>query len=75
MDYLKPDGLVELAFTKMPYGKYQGRLLVDIPEAYYVWFEKKGFPDDDMGIKMRAMFEIKVNGLEYLLHPILGRQQ
>jgi uncharacterized protein len=73
MDYLDPDGLIELAKTKMPFGKYHNRYLLDIPETYYVWFDKKGFPDSDFGLKMRAMYEIKINGLEYLLKPLLKR--
>jgi uncharacterized protein len=73
MDYLSPEGLVDLANAKMPFGKYGGRYLLEIPEAYYGWFQKKGFPEGEIGLKLRAMHEIKINGLEYLLKPLLKR--
>ena len=62
--------LVELVNTSMPYGKYTGRLLCDLPEPYLVWFRQKGFPEGKLGQQLSAMYEIKVNGLEYLLKPL-----
>lgn len=62
--------LIELASTRMPFGKYQGRLLCDLPEPYLVWFHQKGFPTGELGNQLSAMYEIKVNGLEYLLKPL-----
>lgn len=62
--------LLELANTRMPYGKYKGRYLVDIPEPYYVWFRQKGFPPGKLGFMLAEMYEIKVNGLEKLIHPL-----
>jgi len=62
--------LQKLANTKMPFGKYKNRFLVDIPEAYYVWFSQKGFPKGELGEMMQLMNEIKINGLEYLIHEI-----
>ena len=62
--------LYELVNTKMPFGKYAGRLLCDLPERYLVWFKQKGFPPGQIGIQLAAMYEIKVNGLEFLLKPI-----
>ena len=62
--------LLELVNTPMPFGKYQGRLLCDLPEPYLVWFHQKGFPSGKIGIQLSAMYEIKVNGLEYLLKPL-----
>ena len=62
--------LIELAHYRMPFGKYKGRLLVDLPEPYYTWFRQKGFPDGKLGELMRAMDEIKVNGLEPLIRKI-----
>ena len=68
----KPDAavLLELAKMRMPFGKYKGRLLIDLPEPYVVWFSQKGFPDGKLGDMLRTVYEIKVNGLEYLFKPL-----
>ncbi|MBN1296032.1 DUF3820 family protein [bacterium] len=65
--------LIELATTRMPFGRYKGRLLVDLPEPYLVWFRQRGFPDGKLGMQLASLYEIKVNGLEYLLRGILKR--
>lgn len=57
----------ELRNMRMPFGRYQGVLLKDIPENYYIWMMDKGFPSGKLGDMMRCMYEIKLNGLEYLL--------
>lgn len=62
--------LKDLATQKMPFGKYQGRVLMDLPEPYLVWFANKGFPQGKLGERLRLLHEIKVNGLEYLLKPL-----
>jgi uncharacterized protein len=62
--------LIELVNTHMEFGKYKGRLLCDLPEPYLVWFHQKGFPPGKLGVQLSAMYEIKVNGLEYLLKPL-----
>ena len=62
--------LIKLANYRMPFGKYANRLLVDIPERYYVWFSYQGFPEGELGGFMIMMFDIKVNGLEHLLQPL-----
>lgn len=69
---LKPDKqkLIELAHYRMPFGKYKGRYLVDLPEAYYIWFQQKGFPDGKLGDLLRSMLEIKVNSLESVIRRI-----
>lgn len=67
---LDPAYLLKLAKAKMPFGKYAGRRLVDLPEAYVVWFAKKGFPKGELGEMLQAVYEIKVNGLEYLFKPL-----
>lgn len=54
----------------MPFGKYAGTLLVDLPEPYLVWFGQEGFPDGELGEMLRCMYEVKVNGLEYLFDPL-----
>lgn len=65
-----PQHLIELAHYKMPFGKYKNFDLIDIPEYYFVWFKQKGFPDGKLGVMMQQMYEIKLNGLEELIHTI-----
>ncbi|MGB5821167.1 MAG: DUF3820 family protein [Saonia sp.] len=69
---IRPDKekLIELAHYKMPFGKFKGRYLVDLPEPYLTWFDQKGFPEGKLGNLLRAMYEIKVNGLEPLIRRI-----
>lgn len=69
---MTPDSqrLIELANHRMPFGKYKGRRLVDLPEPYIVWFSKQGFPEGKLGEQLRLLHEIKVNGLEYLFAPL-----
>jgi hypothetical protein len=62
--------LVELASIRMPFGKYKDRILCDLPEPYLVWFHQKGFPPGRIGTLLSALYEIKLNGLEYLLQPL-----
>lgn len=64
------DQLLELAAMKMPFGKYSGRLLIDLPEPYIVWFGQQGFPKGKLGEMLANVYEIKVNGLEYLFEPL-----
>ena len=54
----------------MPFGKYQGRCLIDLPENYLVWFAGQGFPEGKLGKMLQAVYEIKLNGLESLLDPL-----
>jgi uncharacterized protein (DUF3820 family) len=65
-----PTILIELANTKMPYGKYAGRVLADIPEPYLVWLSQQGFPKGRLGEQLQFLYEIKLNGLEGLLKPL-----
>jgi len=62
--------LKELVSIKMPFGKYQGTLICNLPENYLVWFRQKGFPQGKIGVLLATMFEIRLNGLEYLLDPL-----
>ena len=62
--------LLKLAKTKMPFGKYAGVNLIDLPETYVVWFSQKGFPEGELGKMLQEIYEIKVNGLEYLFAPL-----
>jgi uncharacterized protein (DUF3820 family) len=65
--------LIELANYKMPFGKYKGEFLVNLPESYYIWFQQKGFPDGKLGNLMKEMYEIKVNGLEDLIRRLIKK--
>jgi uncharacterized protein (DUF3820 family) len=69
---IQPDNqkLIELAHYKMPFGKYKGRYLVQLPEPYLIWFQQKGFPQGKLGELLKAMTEIKINGLEALIYKI-----
>jgi uncharacterized protein (DUF3820 family) len=62
--------LLELVRTRMPFGKYKDRLLCDLPEAYLAWFQRKGFPQGHIGTLLTLLYELKLNGLEYLLKPL-----
>ena len=53
---MNPENLIELAHYKMPFGKYQDRYLVDLPEYYYTWFKQKGFPEGKLGMMMEQMY-------------------
>lgn len=63
--------LVELANARMPYGKYHGKYLLYLPEAYLVWYKNKGFPAGKLGRQLELMLEIKINGLEDLIRPLI----
>ena len=67
--------LLALASMRMPFGKYQGRLLIDLPEPYVVWFAQTGLPEGKLGSMLQAVYEIKVNGLEYLFTPLRQAKQ
>ena len=72
-ELLSPDILVELANSKMPFGKYQGWRLCNLPEPYLIWFHRKGFPKGKLGMQLATLYEIKMNGLEYLLKPLIKK--
>lgn len=63
--------LLALVQARMPFGKYKDRRLMDLPEDYLLWFKQKGFPAGKLGEQLALMYEIKSNGLEYLLKPLL----
>ncbi|TQV86292.1 DUF3820 family protein [Exilibacterium tricleocarpae] len=65
-----PSLLQDLVNVEMPFGRYQGRLLADLPEPYLVWFANNGFPNGKLGTQLSLIYQIKVNGLEYLLQPL-----
>jgi len=63
--------LTELTTMQMPFGKYKGTVLCYLPEPYLVWFKQKGFPAGKLGMMLETLYEIKLNGLEYLLKQIM----
>ena len=67
---MNPDDLQRLLTTIMPYGKYKGRLIADLPGQYLNWFAREGFPKSELGRLMALMQEIDHNGLSPLLDPL-----
>ncbi|MEI6060905.1 MAG: DUF3820 family protein [Bacteroidota bacterium] len=69
---MEPDSqlLLQLVTMQMPFGKYKGTVLCKLPVSYLEWFNRKGFPEGKLGMLLRTIYEIKLNGLEYLLDPI-----
>ena len=65
-----PNILNDLVSSRMPFGKFKGTLICDLPEYYMVWYYQKGFPAGKLGMLMGTMYEIQLNGLEYLLKPL-----
>jgi uncharacterized protein (DUF3820 family) len=58
-----------LANSTMPFGKYKGSFLIDLPETYVVWFYEQGLPEGKLGVLLGLLYEIKANGLEHLVYP------
>jgi uncharacterized protein len=68
---MNPEILKELVVMKMPFGKYKGTILCDLPVSYLEWFMRKGgFPEGKLGMQLATIYEIKLNGLEDLLKPL-----
>ncbi|MCC6186798.1 MAG: DUF3820 family protein [Chitinophagaceae bacterium] len=65
-----PNLLLDLVKMPMPFGKYKGTILCNLPVAYLEWFARKGFPAGKLGVLLQTLHEIKMNGLEYLLDPL-----
>jgi uncharacterized protein (DUF3820 family) len=66
-----PQLLLEIVKTKMPFGKYEGTLLSDLPVSYLEWFKRKGgFPKGKLGVLLETVYEIKLNGLEEILYKL-----
>jgi len=66
-----PALLEELIAVRMPFGKYQGRRLIHLPEAYLLWFSRRGFPGGKLGQQMRLVYELKQCGAEQVLAPLV----
>jgi len=71
---MDPHMLIELVSVRMPFGKYKDRILCDLPEPYMLWLHRKDFPPGNIGMLLSVLYEIKFNGLEYLLKPITKKQ-
>jgi len=63
--------LLDAVNQVMPFGKYKGRKLLELPEPYLVWFHSQGFPNNKLGQQLALMYEVKLNGLEKMLQPLL----
>lgn len=68
-----PQLLKDLVTMSMPFGKYKGKLLCDLPMYYLEWFAQEGFPKGKIGMLLSTIYEIKLNGLEGLLVPLKGK--
>jgi uncharacterized protein len=66
--------LLQLVKMEMPFGKYKGTVLCNLPVSYLEWFNRKGFPGGKLGVLLATIYEIKINGLEYLLNPLKNKQ-
>jgi uncharacterized protein (DUF3820 family) len=67
---MKPDDLIRLLTLDMPYGKYKGRKIADLPGHYLGWFAREGFPKGDLGQLLALMYELDHNNLRSLLDPL-----
>jgi len=70
---MKPDDLERLLTVEMPFGKYKGRVIADLPGDYLNWFAREGFPRSEVGRLLQLMQEIDHNGLSDLLTPLRRR--
>lgn len=67
---LNPGVLTDLVTQKMPFGKYKGTVLCNLPVHYLEWFKREGLPGGKLGMLMSTIYEIKINGLMHLLQPL-----
>jgi uncharacterized protein len=70
-----PNILKNLVLTPMPFGKYKGTIISDLPISYLEWFQREGFPAGKLGMMLATTYEIKVNGLGYLLTPLKNKSK
>lgn len=70
---MKPEDLERLVTLAMPFGKYKGTLIADLPGNYLTWFAREGFPPGEIGRLLALMHEIDYNGLSGLLKPLRNR--
>jgi uncharacterized protein (DUF3820 family) len=67
---IEKEHLIQIANTPMPFGKYKGRMLVDLPDEYLLWFAKKGFPAGKLGQLMELTLALKIEGLDSVIRPL-----
>jgi uncharacterized protein (DUF3820 family) len=72
VENIQPDAtvLIDLVQTKMPFGKYKGTLICDLPVYYLEWLQTKGFPPGKLGMLLGTAYEIKINGLSAILAKV-----
>lgn len=70
-----PKQLLDLLQATMPFGKYAGRRLIDLPEAYLVWFRQKGFPPGRLGRQLEEILGFKENGLEPVIRELMHKMR
>ncbi len=75
LEDVDPEELVRTINTVMPFGRFKGRKLLELPEPYLVWFHNEGFPRSKLGEQLGLMYEIKVNGLETILRPLMRNDE
>lgn len=68
---MQQEYLIEIANMRMPFGKYKGRRIIELPEEYLLWFKGKGFPQGKLGLLLEMTLEIKIEGLEGLIKPLI----
>jgi uncharacterized protein len=68
---MQQEYLIEIANMRMPFGKYKGRRIIELPEEYLLWFKNKGFPHGKLGLLLEMTLEIKIEGLEGLIKPLI----
>lgn len=71
VDLFDTAALERLANARMGFGRYAGSLLIDLPESYVLWFSRKGWPNNETGRLLAALYVIKENGMESLLRPLV----
>ncbi len=73
MEGVNSEILMEICQVRMPFGKYKDTILADLPISYLEWFQSQGMPKGKLGMQLSTIYEIKINGLEYLLEPLKRR--
>lgn len=75
MEQIRPDPqvLIDIVNTKMPFGKYKGTFISDMPVHYLEWLKNKGLPPGKLGMMLSSVYEIKINGLTTILNQVKAR--